>query len=261
MTSLQVANGGTFALHGGESILIKGLPAAAQYEVEELTTGYTTSSTVDGGNKIDGANTGLHNLQWDPKTGDYTSEVVFANAAAQPVDIMLRKTGENLNMPLGGAQFVLYREVVGRPREYFDPTWSVDRPVWSKLAAGEHESKFQFDLGEKTIYKLPNNSTYYLKELKAPNGHLVLEGPVRFEMRDGKISNVYYKDAVQPNWVTVNSDSTTEVLRIPNSVGETLPSAGGSGTARFTVGGVALLAMTLVIGFVFKRSRGREDSA
>ena len=84
---------------------------------------------------------------------------------------------------------------------------------------------------------------------------------MRFEMRDGKISNVYYKDAVQPNWVTVNSDSTTEVLRIPNSVGETLPSAGGSGTARFTVGGVALLAMTLVIGFVFKRSRGREDSA
>lgn len=216
---------------------------------------------MDGGNKIDGADTGLHNLQWDPKTGDYTSEVVFTNAAAQPVDIVLRKTDASLSAPLGGAQFVLYREVAGQPREYFDPEWSVDRLVWSKLGAGEHESKFQFALGEKAIYRLPNNAIYYLKELKAPDGHLALEGPVRFDVLNGKISNVYYKDALQPNWVTVNSGSTIEVLRIPNSAGAVLPNAGGSGTARFTVGGMALLAMTLVIGFVFKRSRGREDSA
>ena len=261
VTPLQVANGGTFALRGGESILIKGLPAGAQYKVEELTTGYTTSSTVDGGNKIDGADTGLHNLQWDPKTGDYTSEVVFTNAAAQPVDIVLRKTDASLSAPLGGAQFVLYREVAGQPREYFDPEWSADRLVWSKLGAGEHESKFQFALGEKAIYRLPNNAIYYLKELKAPDGHLALEGPVRFDVLNGKISNVYYRDAVQPNWVMVNSGSAIEVLRIPNSAGAVLPNAGGSGTAKFTVGGVALLAMTLMIGFVFKRSRGREDSA
>lgn len=261
----EISNGRAFNIKNGQYALITGLPASALVTLSEVEADdYETAHSVNGGDPAAGKQAKDVSLKWEAATAgtvDNTTTIHFVNSFPQPVDIALCKTDASLNATLGGAQFVLYREVAGQPREYFDPKRSVGRPVWSKLGAGENESRFQFALGKQPIYGLPNNATYYLKELKAPNGHLVLEGPVRFDVLNGKISKVYYKDAVQPNWVTVNSGSTIEVLRIPNSAGETLPNAGGSGTARFTFGGMALLAMTLVIGFVFKRSRGREDSA
>ena len=260
----RISSGKAFSIKNGQYALITGLPASALVTISEVgADDYGTTHSVNGGDPATGKQAKGVSLKWEVATAgtvDNTTTIHFVNSFPQPVDIALEKCDASLNTQLKGARFVLYRELPGKGREYLDPKWSVDRTVWKVLADGEEESSCQFELGRKIIFRLPNNATYHLKELEAPDGYLMLEEPVRFEIRDGKIANVFYGDQNHDGaWIST-SQQGSQTLMVPNSAGESLPNAGGSGADKFTFGGMALLAVTLVIGFVFKRGRGREDS-
>lgn len=126
--------------------------------------------------------------------------------------------------PLEGAIFDLYR----------------DEACTDWVAQGTSDSNGIIEFG-KTI----KAGTYYLKELKAPNGYTLLTSPIKVEIYDANRDEDTYEFEYK-----VNNDATgidigdngIVSIDVVNHSGFSLPSTGGMGTYLFTIGGIVIMA-------------------
>lgn len=88
------------------------------------------------------------------------------------------------------------------------------------------------DDGQANFYGL-KAGTYYLEEIKAPEGYNILKDRVEI---------VVSEDTT----VFVEGEETADIT-IVNTKGFTLPTTGGMGTTIFTIGGVILMAGAAVL--------------
>lgn len=140
-------------------------------------------------------------------------------------------------IPLAGAQFVLYKTVNGKP-SYVQ-------------AANGKITGWTDDKEKATVFETPDNGnfviagldadTYYLEETKAPDGYNRLKDPVKVV-----ITATIAGDKTGRATITYN-ETATGTVRIENQTGVELPSTGGIGTTVFYVIGGLLMGVAVVL--------------
>ena len=140
-------------------------------------------------------------------------------------------------IPLAGAQFVLYKTVN-------------DEKFYAQAANGKITG-WTDDKEKATVFVTPDDGefviagldadTYYLEETKAPDGYNQLKDPVKVV-----ITATIAGDKTGRATITYN-ETATGTVRIENQTGVELPSTGGIGTTVFYVIGGLLMGVAVVL--------------
>ena len=152
-------------------------------------------------------------------------------------DVFKYAMRDGQEIPLAGAQFVLYKTVN-------------DEKFYAQVANGKITG--WTDNKEKaTVFETPDNGkfviagldadTYYLEETKAPDGYNQLKDPVKVV-----ITATIAGDKTGRATITYN-ETATGTVRIENQTGVELPSTGGIGTTVFYVIGGLLMGVAVVL--------------
>lgn len=159
-------------------------------------------------------------------------------------DIVIDKVDGADNKKLEGAQFALYKE-----------TGYVD--LYYQWYDENHENPNTFGWSteaDRTIVKTDKNGvasfkglvpgTYYLQEIKAPDGYNTLDKPVKVE-----ITATYDENGNIITNATQNEQKHYQVTStITNNKGTVLPSTGGIGTTIFyVVGGLLMVGAAILL--------------
>ena len=159
-------------------------------------------------------------------------------------DIVIDKVDGTDNKKLEGAQFALYKE-----------TGYVD--LYYQWYDENHENPNTFGWSteaDRTIVKTDKNGvasfkglvpgTYYLQEIKAPDGYNTLDKPVKVE-----ITATYDENGNITTNATQNEQKHYQVTStITNNKGTVLPSTGGIGTTIFyVVGGLLMVGAAILL--------------
>lgn len=236
---------GQFTLKEGETAVFAGL-AFKEYQVEEvdLKPGYSIDEKIQNGELTDRG------------TLAFTFDNVYT---ARHFDLKIVKVDNSQTSAkaLQGAKFMLYTdEKLTAP--YGNLT--KDHP----LVTDEKGTVQLLDLRE---------GTYYLKEVAAPRGYVVMADPIEFTvtrvLEDGKeILKVETESEDDDAVISAKIENTpaenpsaahdTLEIKVKNDKGQlqTLPSTGGPGTGGFT--GVGLLLMLTAVGLALMLRKKTE---
>ena len=171
-------------------------------------------------------------------TGNYTvtdgqdAEVELTNTyQEETADLDLMKVSENnTDLKLDGAEFQLYKKD-GNAYQKLGDVLTV------KNGANEIELK-GLEPGE-----------YYLEETKAPTGYLPLGNKIYFKQEKGEVilTDMAGNPLTQEPEMWFLTTDEKNVLTIKNQVVYELPSTGGSGIYRYTIGGALLMMAAALI--------------
>lgn len=180
------------------------------------------------------------------------------------IDIVKHETG-NVNKPLSGAEFVLYRRNNQNQREYYNYNTSKNETEWQTLADDNLET-IRAAADKRTITSKTTEDgkvsftglkagTYYLQEIKAPDGYnLPADADATTTV---EIVATYKADGtidLENQSVIVKGNGRMYVTAdIANKPGPVLPSTGGIGTTIFYVLGGILTVAAIVLLIVKKR--------
>ena len=152
-------------------------------------------------------------------------------------DVFKYAMRDGKEIPLAGAQFVLYKTVN-------------DEKFYAQVANGKITG-WTDDQKYATVFETPDNGkfviagldadTYYLEETKAPDGYNRLKEPVNVV-----ITATIAGDKTGRATITYN-ETATGTVRIENQTGVELPSTGGIGTTVFYVIGGLLMGVAVVL--------------
>lgn len=152
-------------------------------------------------------------------------------------DVFKYAMRDGKEIPLAGAQFVLYKTVN-------------DEKFYAQAANGKITG-WTDDQKYATVFETPDNGkfviagldadTYYLEEIKAPDGYNQLKDPVKVV-----ITATIAGDKTGRATITYN-ETATGTVRIENQTGVELPSTGGIGTTVFYVIGGLLMGVAVVL--------------
>ena len=153
---------------------------------------------------------------------------------AQTKQVNILKTDQDSATPLAGAVFDLY----AKSGYEANPQAAALKTDLASDAEGK------IDLGKLSV------GTYYLVETTAPDGYNLLEAPVVITVSGSGVTHSQPGNSSsqgQQSGDTYNRETDTYTLTVTNSAGYELPSTGGIGTTIFTVIGVALVAVAIVL--------------
>lgn len=152
-------------------------------------------------------------------------------------DVFKYAMRDGQEIPLAGAQFVLYKTVN-------------DEKFYAQAANGKITG-WTDDQKYATVFETPDKGkfviagldadTYYLEEIKAPDGYNQLKDPVKVV-----ITATIAGDKTGRATITYN-ETATGTVRIENQTGVELPSTGGIGTTVFYVIGGLLMGVAVVL--------------
>ncbi len=122
----------------------------------------------------------------------------------------------------------------------------------------------QDGMGDENFTGLKDGE-YYLEEVSAPIGYYKPKGPVKFTIKQARLT----LDSVKPpgEQQSANADGGkldennlyTYTVTVYNSTSYELPATGGSGTILYTIGGILLMAIPLVYMYRKRRSERRAQ--
>lgn len=139
---------------------------------------------------------------------------------------------------LAGATFDLYRTAT---QEEKDAGTAVEIPYTTMKGIKLESNKVTDANGIAVFEKYEANSTnydYYLVETAAPSGYNILDNAVKVNFTDAEVA----------------ATSGVYTVDVPNRSGIKLPITGGTGTAIFTVIGIGLMVVAVLL-FVFARKK------
>lgn len=103
--------------------------------------------------------------------------------------------------------------------------------------------------------------TYELKETKAPDGYVLLNGTVSFTITDDKTApdDKDGADGIADGENATEGKNGYVSATVENHEGFNLPLTGGMGTLLFTAGGIVLIALAAVLLFAANRKKSSRD--
>ena len=226
----------TFEIEFNDSY-IAGLKTGTQIEV-------TYSATLNK-NAVIGT-TGNKNDTW-LKYGNNGSVTSETTTYSYSFDLV--KT-DNSNKLLAGAQFELYTD-----KNCTDKVALVKDGDNYRVASATEKATTNFtsevivsnDTSKITVNGLKGETSYWLKEIKAPKGYNELEEPYEFTMGANNMS------------ATLNGTQWGDGgVHVINNAGTVLPSTGGMGTTVFYVVGGGLMAVAVVLLVTKKRMENKR---
>lgn len=179
------------------------------------------------------------------KTNPGDKDVYTYGVTVNKVD----EKGQNL----AGAEFKLYRdETLQNEIKFVKTTDGTYR-----VAKADETAADTLAVDSNGILNLQglDLGTYYLKEVKAPNGYNLLQNAVVITLTDGDAEHA-------PDGVLDNEGASGNVLtgiKVVNSKGFNLPVTGGIGTVLFTVVGVVLMASGVLLVLFYRKKRQNSD--
>ena len=221
-----------------EDSYIAGLETGTQIEV-------TYSATLNK-NAVIGGTTGNKNDTW-LKYGNNGSVTSETKTYSYSFDLV--KT-DNSNKLLAGAQFELYTN-----KNCTDKVALVEDGNDYRVASATEKATTNFtsavivsnDTSKITVNGLKGETSYWLKEIKAPEGYNELEEPYKFIMGADNMS------------ATLNGTQWGDGgVHVINNAGTVLPSTGGMGTTVFYVVGGGLMAVAVVLLVTKKRMENKR---
>lgn len=180
----------------------------------------------------------------NPADSNSTANTVDKVVYVYNFDIVIDKVDGAGNKKLEGAQFALYKATGGLNFYY---QWYDENHVNSNTFGWSTEA-------DRTIVKTDKNGvasfkglvpgTYYLQEIKAPDGYNTLDKPVKVE-----ITATYDDNGNITTNATQNEQKHYQVTStITNNKGTVLPSTGGIGTTIFyVVGGLLMVGAAILL--------------
>ena len=177
-------------------------------------------------------------------------------------------------VPLTGATFALFTDLTNVTTAAADPATAANFATALTFtgSAGSYTRSTSGDYmlsgtagGVYTIDGL-DQGTYYLVEISAPAGYNRLITPVSVVIdptyHDGTQSSAYVDghvpDATGDQLITVTANGGT-ALDVVNQAGATLPETGGMGTKLFTIGGLSLMLIAVIVVFLRKKNSADKD--
>lgn len=157
---------------------------------------------------------------------------------------------DNSNKLLAGAQFELYTN-----KNCTDKVALVEDGNDYRVASATEKATTNFtsavivsnDTSKITVNGLKGETSYWLKEIKAPEGYNELEEPYKFIMGADNMS------------ATLNGTQWGDGgVHVINNAGTVLPSTGGMGTTVFYVVGGGLMAVAVVLLVTKKRMENKR---
>ena len=152
-------------------------------------------------------------------------------------DVFKYAKKDKKEIPLAGARFVLYK--------------TVDKKNLYAQAANGKITGWTDDQKYATVFETPDDGkfviagldadTYYLEEIKAPDGYNRLKEPVNVVITANIAGDKTGKATITYN------ETATGTVRIENQTGVELPSTGGIGTTVFYVIGGLLMGVAVVL--------------
>ena len=222
----------------------------------------TYTATLNGSAEL-GATGNVNNAYLDYTNDPYTetswnSQTDTATVYTYGLEIS-KVDSENEDTYLSGAEFALYTSLQdaqdGRnPVSFVLESEGVYRKALESetgtttLTVGSNG-----DLRGKLTLKGLDEATWYLVEIKAPDGYNILEAPEPIEITD-------LKGGVLDGKVTDADIASGLVPRtVKNDDGFRLPTTGGMGTILFTAVGVVLMGAAVILFIVVRRKKKAED--
>ena len=152
-------------------------------------------------------------------------------------DVFKYAVKDKKEIPLAGARFILYKTVN-------------DEKFYAQVANGKITG-WTDDKEKATVFETPDDGkfviagldadTYYLEEIKAPDGYNRLKEPVNVVITANIAGDKTGKATITYN------ETATGTVRIENQTGVELPSTGGIGTTVFYVIGGLLMGVAVVL--------------
>lgn len=162
------------------------------------------------------------------------SAVLLVKNVVKRGQVKLIKYETNSTTLLKGAEFKIEKLIPGDKNQ--EKNWKVD-DSWKPV------TKTTGDNGELSFDKLPYGS-YRITETKAPSGYVLLKNPIHVT-----ISDQAFKDQAEDHKgdVTYDPDSKTITVKAYNEKGLSLPSTGFGGILGFTLAGIAVLGVGMLL--------------
>lgn len=170
------------------------------------------------------------------------------------------------NVVLAGASFRLYTIAGGGTgaKLYYRWNATAGKAEWiENEAQALTVTTEQNGMGDKDFTGLKDGE-YYLEEISAPIGYYKPKGPVKFTIKQARLTLDSVKPPEEQQSAKADEGTLDEnnlyiyTVTVYNSTGYELPATGGSGTILYTTGGLMLMALPLVYGYRKKRrSEGR----
>lgn len=256
---------GVIRLKDKQVAVISGLPYGAHYTVAETAVkNYTTAVSQNGGEAEDGRTVSGELVFNTVGNEENITTVAYTNTYVPPIDIKIRKVDSvDTSKALSGAKFVLYyRE--DDTRYYYDSSVEEFRELASKEGSIETEENVAVTIGDDTnntengafTFRKISDGTYYLKEIKAPDGYNTLTAEIVITVDGGKVKSALA--GTSKYTVEENENENTVTIIVPNSSGYMLPNTGGSGTYLYIISGLLLMACAVGYGYRLRRRRERR---
>ncbi len=207
---------------------------------------------------------GVHYEKWSD-SGEVTN--LFSRSSyirvtdKNEVALKVKKVdASNKEVTLSDAQFRLYRLNSENEKEYYFKeikdnkdyvSWITNADAATVVTTGAD------GMGTDSFTKL-KDGTFYLEEIKAPNGYDQPSKPIELKIEMSKMTLSDSSKCSVDDGVLDENNFYTYTVTIPNHTGYELPATGGSGTFMYTAGGILLVSISLVYGYRRKRRSERR---